>query len=277
MITTIRAATDQDAATLAALYGRSGLDNAPDTPAKIEIMIQTGNAFLVATDGRQLLGAVRFHDDEGIGWFDLLVSGRPWAGAELVRAVQRRCQDRGIRLVRVRCRDERMLEDYFGRLGYLPIGRSLDEVGHPQLLLERRLPLLTVREQRRADAKAIGELTGEDHWVFEQGARPGAFVASDGDTVIGFIQVADAGGGIAAFTVPRLEPAHRGRNIEVWMVSRASTYAETNGFHTAEMPADPSLDEVRKGLEDAFWLREHDRWRRIFFTPKSSEDDDWDD
>ncbi|MGE0599243.1 MAG: hypothetical protein AB7J35_07635 [Dehalococcoidia bacterium] len=273
MSTSIRAATDEDAAPLAALYVRSGLVDSPDTAPKFEVMIQTGHAFLVAESGGRMQGAVRYYDDEGIGWFDLLISARPWAGAELVRAVQRGCQDRGIRLVRTRCRDERILEDYFGRLGYLPIGRSVDEAGQPELLLERRLPLLTVREQRRGDAAAIGELTGEDPWVFEQGSRPGVFVASDGDKVIGLIQCSDAGGGLAAFTVPRLRADYRGRGIEVWMVTRAATYAETNGFHTAEMPFDPSLDAVRKGLEDGFWLREPDRWRRVFFTPNAEGDD----
>lgn len=272
----IRLATTDDAVSVAAMYAHSGLPGAPDTPAKFELMTQTGHAFLLAEFEGRATGAVRVHDDEGIGWFDLLVSSRPWAGAELVRAIQRGCQDRGIRLVRARCRDERILEDYFGRLGYLPIGRSQDEAGNPELLLERRLPLLTVREQRRTDAEAIGELTGEDPWVFEQGARPGVFVASDGDAVIGLIQCSDAGGGRAAFTAPMLNADYLGRNLEVWMVSRASIYAETNGFHTAEMPADASLESVRKGLEDAYWIREADTWRRIFFTPRHP-DDDWDD
>ncbi len=273
----IRSAVAEDAGTLAALYAESELADAPNTVAKFDVMTQTGHAFLVATLDEQTVGAVRFHDDEGIGWFDLLVSSRPWAGAELVRAVQRGCQDRGIRLVRLRCRDERILEDYFGRLGYLPIGRSLDEAGNPDLLLERRLPLLTVREQRRTDAEAIGEFTGEDPWVFEQGARPGVFVASDGDKVVGLIQCSDAGGGAVNFTAPKLRSEYRGRNLEAWMVARASTYAETNGYHTAEMPAEPSLDSVGKALEDAYWIREADRWRRVFFTPSRSEEDEWDD
>jgi hypothetical protein len=60
------------------------------------------------------------------------------------------------------------------------------------------------------------------------------------------------------------------------MVARASSYAETNGFHSAEMPRDFSLDAVAKGLEDAYWIREANLWRRVFFTPRRAEDD-WDD
>jgi hypothetical protein len=238
-------------------------------------LVQTGNAFLVAECDTGLDGAIRFWDEEGIGWFDLLVSSRPWAGAELVRAVERRCQDRGIRLLRSRCPDTAIMADYFGWLGHLPIGTAVDATGAPQLLLERRLPLLTVREQRRADADAIGRIAGHDPWVFEQGSLPGWFVAADGERVVGVVSCADSGRGLARISVPVLLDRYRGRGLDLWMVDRAAEYAETNGFHTAEMEAHPSLDPARKGLEDRYWLREGDLWRRVFFTPRADPEDDW--
>lgn len=268
-----RPATGEDAPAVAALYRRSGLPGAPADPGLFERMVQTGNAFLVAEADQAVHGAVRLWDDEGIGWFDFLVSGRPWAGLELVRAVERRCQDRGLRLVRAKCPENGLLPDYFARFGYLPIGRGTDDRGEPELLLERRLPLLTVREQRRTDAAAIGSLTGEDPWVFEQGARPGWFVAADGDRVVGVIQCAATRSGIARISEPLVLDAYRGRALEVWMVDRAALYAETNGFHTAEIDAAPPLERYRRELEDRYWQREGDTWRRVFFTPRASEDD----
>jgi hypothetical protein len=271
-----RLADADDAEPVADLYRASGIAGAPAAQGLVERMLQTGNAFLVADDDPYLDGAVRFREDEGIGWFDLLVSARPWAGAQLVRAVERRFQDRGLRLSRAHIPDIPVLAGYFARLGYLPIGRRTSDSGESELLLERRLPLLTVREQRRSDAAAIGELTGEDPWVFEQGARPGWFVASDGDRVVGVIQVADAGGGLARVRVPVLASGYSGRELELWMLDRAATYAETNGFHTAEVAADASLESVRKGLESRFWVRDGAAWRRIFFTPKPAGEADWD-
>jgi GNAT superfamily N-acetyltransferase len=269
-----RPADPDDAQQVAALYRASGLGDAPAAATLFLQLVQTGHAFLVAERGAELTGAVRTRDEEGIGWFDLLVSAEPWAGAGLVRAVERACQDRGIRLVRARCPDAFPLPDYFGRLGYLPIGRQVDEAGEPELLLERRLPLLTVREQRRSDAEAIGQLIDEDPWVFEQGARPGWFVASDGDRVVGVIQVADGGAGLARVRAPSLLPSYRGRNLELWMLDRAATYAETNGYHSAMVPADPNLDALRRGLEDRYWQREGDSWRRVFFVPRPAGEDD---
>lgn len=271
-----RLATAEDAATVAALYRRSGLADAPAAEALFQVMIQTGNAFLLAESGEVVAGAIRFRDEEGIGWFDLLVANRTWAGVELVRAVERLFQDHGLRLSRAYCPDEGILPDYFSKLGYLPIGRQTSADGRPQLLLERRLPLLTVREQRRSDATAIGELTGEDPWVFEQGARPGWFVAADGDRVVGVTQVADSGGGLARIRTPILAPGYAGRSLELWMLERATTYAETNGYHTAEVATHPTLEAVSKGMEDRYWVRDGNIWRRVFFTPKSPQDD-WDD
>jgi len=267
----IRPAEPDDALPLADLYTGAGLDASPSSGVEADLMIQTGNAFLLAEREGRLAGAVRYRDDEGIGWFDLLVSVRPWAGADLVRAVERGCQDRGIRLLRSYCPDFWLVQEYFARLGHLPIGTREGEI-----LLERRLPLLTVREQRRSDAEAIGKLTGEDPWVFEQGARPGWFVAADGDRVVGVIQAADGAGGAARISVPLLLPAYRGRSLEGWMLERAAQYAETNGYHSARMEHDPSLEPVKRALEDLYWQRQGDSWRRVFFIPRSPEDGDED-
>lgn len=267
-------ATSEDAEAIASLYRRSGLAGAPADAGLFERMVQTGHAFLVAEHDGTLLGAVRNGDEEGIAWFDLLVSARAWMGAELVRAVERSAQDRGIRLVRAHCPDSGLLPGYFSWLGYRPIGRQAGESGEPGLLLERRLPLLTVREQRRSDAAAIEALTGEDAWVFEQGARPGWFVAADGDRVAGAIQCAGGSRGIARISEPWLAEAYRGRSLELWMVERAAMYAETNGYHTAEMEAVAELEPLRKGLEERYWVRDGQHWKRVFFTPPSGED--WD-
>jgi GNAT superfamily N-acetyltransferase len=275
---TFRIATTDDAAAAAALFARSGLAGAPASPAEFERMTQTGHAFLVAERDAALAGLVRFHDDEGITWFDLLVSGVPGAGRALLHAVVRGAQDRGLRLARTRVPDHRPLPEYFSRAGFLPIGRETDaETGEPLLVVERRLPLLTVREQRRADAAAIAELTGEDPWVFEQGARPGWFVAADGDRVVGAIACRDGDGGVAAISEPVLRDDYRGRTLEVWMIERAALYAETNGYHTAGLPAAPSLERLRKELEDRFWYLDGQRYVRAFRTPPSQfEDEDWD-
>lgn len=267
-----RLAESDDAEAMADLYAASGLAGAPASAAEVELMLQTGHAFLVAEDGPYIDGAVRFHEDEGIGWFDLLVSARAWSGVELVRAVERYFQDRGLRLARAHINEHPPLTEYFARLGYLPIGRRTGDDGTPELLVERRLPLLTVREQRRSDAAAIGELTGEDPWVFEQGARPGWFVASDGDRVVGVTHVADAGGGLARIRPPVLAAGYEGRGLELWMLDRAATYAETNGYHTAEVSTGERLEGSRKGMEDRYWLRDGAVWRRVFFTPRSDDD-----
>lgn len=272
---TFRLATGDDGPTVAALYRDAGIPGAPTASGDFERLVQTGNSFLVAEAEGRIDGAVRSWDEEGIGWFEHLVSARPWAGAQLVRAVERGCQDRGIRLLRCRCPDVGIFGDYFGWLGHLPIGRGTDAAGEPELLLERRLPLLTVREQRRADAAAIGKVAGLDPWVFEQGALPGWFVAADGERVVGVVSCADAGHGLAQISPPRLVAGYGGRNLELWMIDRATDYAETNGFHTAEMGAAPGLQGVSKGLEDRYWVREGELWRRVFFTPRAEEDEEW--
>jgi hypothetical protein len=58
------------------------------------------------------------------------------------------------------------------------------------------------------------------------------------------------------------------------MLDRAATYAETNGYHSAMVPADPNLDALRRGLEDRYWQREGDSWRRVFFVPRPAGEDD---
>ena len=118
------------------------------------------------------------------------------------------------------------------------------------------MPLLTVREQRREDAALIGELTGEDPWIFEMNPRPGAFVAADGDSVVGFVQSREAGFGVALVTEPLLLPDYEGRGLDIWMVERAATHAETNGAHTVELMATRRMDKVGRVLEDRGWIRD---------------------
>ena len=229
----------------------------PPDAGSLSVRMQTGEAFLVAErDGGIAGGVRRVAEDDGISGFDLLASVEAGAGRALVRAIEARAQDGGLRLVRARLPDEPALANYFAALGYLPIGRAKERLGEREiavLTVERRLPLLTVREQRRSDAAAIGALTGEDPWVFEQGARPGWFVASDGDRVVGVVQARDAGGGLAEIREPVLESAYRGRGLDVWMAERAAYYAETNGFHTAELPLTPTTEPLRPGLEERGW------------------------
>jgi GNAT superfamily N-acetyltransferase len=286
---TVRPVDPEDAAEVARLYAcavsnprrealRRALAGAPTTPPEFELMIQTGSAFTVAERDGRLAGAVRWRDEDGIAWFDLLAADVAWAGRTLTRAMEMGAQDRGMRLIRCRAPEDSKLPDAFQRWGYLGVARTSVEVEGEQvsmLVLEKRLPLLTVREQRRSDAAAIGELTGEDPWVFEQGARPGWFVASDGDSVIGVVSVGDAGAGTATIGVPILRGEYRGRGIEVWMVERCATYAETNGYHTAELALTEETDSQRRLLEDRFWQREPPQYVKRFAANQRSEDDEF--
>jgi GNAT superfamily N-acetyltransferase len=284
---TIRAASPDDAAAVAGLYrtaaskpeGRDALPGAPTTPQAFDLMSQTGSAFTVAERDGEVVGAVRWHDDEGIGWFDLLAATATPAGRLLARAMEMGAQDRGLRLLRARVPEDSRLPDAFLRWGYLTISRQREDVSGAavsMLAVEKRLPLLTVREQRRSDAAAIGELTGDDPWVFEQGARPGWFVTSDGDRVGGLISVRDAGNATASIAEPLLREEYRGRGIEVWMLERCATYAETNGYHTAEVPLTPLTDALRKPLEDRFWQREPPLFVKRFAANRRTDDeDDW--
>ncbi|MBI2766758.1 MAG: hypothetical protein HYX53_12735 [Chloroflexi bacterium] len=260
--------TDDDAPASAKVVGAAfgdELDSFPEVETSLRtglaVLAQTGSRVLVAERGGAIVGVVRWWDEEGIGWLDLLAAAAPGAGRALIRAVEMGAQDAGLRLVRLRAPAGSVLQDMFERRGYRPIGHAAG-AGGTRVLMEKRLPLLTVREQRRADADAIGELTGEDPWVYTQGARPGVFVLADGERIAGFTAVRDAGGGLAALRVPVLRDEYRGRGIELWMAERAALYAETNGYHTIEVPADPSLEPLRRELEDRRWFREGDVYRR---------------
>ena len=271
----IRDAAAEDATALATLYRESGITDAPGDAATVARLVQTGHAFVVAISSRGVAGAVRVRDQDGICWFDLLATRRAGAGRQLVLAIGRAAQDRGLRLVRARVPDEWPLLEYFARLGFRPIGReAAAEGGAAVYTIERRLPLLTVREQRRGDAEAIGALTGEDPWPFTQGTRPGWFVAADGDRVVGVIACADGGGGLAQVSPPVLLDGYAGRGLDVWMAERAALYAQTNGYHTAEMPFDARTAGIRKPLEDRFWYLDGARFVRVLADRRSGDDED---
>ncbi len=265
----IRGADADDAQELAELLARAfARSNAsypePTLPSAeaLALRMQTGEAFLLAGREGRIAGTVRQREaGEGIGGFDLLASREAGAGRALVRAVEARAQDGGLRLVRARLPEETRLADYFAALGYLPVGRAREEYrGAPLAILtvERRLPLLTVREQRRGDATAIATLAGEDPWPFEQGSRPGWFVASDGDRVVGVIQARGAGSGQAAIREPVLAAGYEGRGLDAWMVERAAHYAGTHGAHTAELPLTERTAPLRRRLEERGWDIERD-------------------
>ncbi len=268
----LRPATADDAAEVAALYRRvfadvpasyPGLADAQD-PGRFSLLLQTGHAFVVAETGGRIVAAVRHQDDEGIATFDLIASELPRAGRELARRVDHLAQDRGIRLVRTRVPEASRLPDVFARWGYLPIARHKSDDGSTDLVLEKRVPLLTVRDQRRSDADAIGSIAKIDPWTFTQGVRPGWFVLADGDRVAGVISVSDGKGGMAAIMAPVILPAYEGRGLELWMLERAAGYAETNGYHSATVPATPALAIHDRALEDRRWFRDGDAYVRRF-------------
>jgi GNAT superfamily N-acetyltransferase len=235
-------------------------DDYPGSADALELgaarLAQTGNRLLVAEDLDGIAGVVRWRDEDGVGWLDLLVSGVTRAGRALVRAVEQTMQDRGIRFLRMRVPGDGPLAEYFGRMGYLPVAHEGGQ--RSQVVLEKRLPLLTVREQRRSDAAAIGALTGEDPWPFEQGVRPGWFVLADGERVVGAIAVRDPKTGVAEVCEPALDDAYRGRGLEVWMLERAAIYAETNGFHTIQVAATKAIDGYERDLEERRWFKDGD-------------------
>ncbi|MGE5597485.1 MAG: hypothetical protein ACM3S1_15775 [Hyphomicrobiales bacterium] len=100
--------------------------------------------------------------------------------------------------------------------------------------------------------------------MFEQGARPGWFVAADGDSVVGVIGMRDAGGGVAELREPVLLDQYRGRGLELWMIERVALYAGTNGYHTGRIPASGELSRLQRDLEDRRWFREGAEFVRHF-------------
>jgi hypothetical protein len=248
--------------------------------AGFALLLQTGHAFLVAEDEGVPAGVVRIHEDEGILWFDLLASCVPGAGRELARAVDRLAQDRGIRLVRTALPDTPPLTDVLQRWGYLPVARRKREIeGNivAELVLEKRVPLLTVREQRRTDADAIASLAGVDPWPLAQGARPGWFVLADGDRVAGVISVRTGRDGVAEIAAPVLARGYGGRGLELWMLERAATFAETNGAHTARTAVIPAFSARERELEFWQWFREDEEFVRRFRGRPLTEarEEDW--
>jgi GNAT superfamily N-acetyltransferase len=222
----------------------------------LSVLTQTGFNLLVARDGEGTVGGVvRTWDEEGIGWFDMLAAARAGAGYALLRAVERRAQDAGLRLVRLKVPETSPVVAAFQRWGYRPVSHTTSD-GSPLVVLEKRLPLLTVREQRREDAGVIAQLTGADPWPFEQGQRSGWFVAADGERVVGVVGVRDSGAGVASIQPPSLRDGYRGRGLELWMIARAVLHAETKGFHTATLAAEGWLRPFERDLEDAQWHRE---------------------
>jgi len=221
----------------------------------LAVLTQTGYNMLVATWRGHVVGIVRTWDEEGIGWFDMLASSRTGAGMALLRAVEQSAQDAGLRLARLRVPDGSSFADAFQRWGYLPVSHVA--AGSSRfLVMEKRLPLLTIREQRREDAEAIARLSGRDPWFFEQARRPGWFVVADGDRVAGIISVREADSGVAGVEPPVLLSEYQGRRLELWMIARAAMHAETKGFHTATLPATEDLRPFERDLEDAQWHRE---------------------
>ncbi|MGI8927201.1 MAG: hypothetical protein ACR2HN_11235 [Tepidiformaceae bacterium] len=259
----VRAALPEDAEAAAALLTRAfeGTQGWPEearglTADGFRVLLQTGSEFLVAEAAGALCGLVRRREEDGIGSFDLLASSRAGAGRALVRALEAAAQDRGFRLLRAESPDDGALPAMFQWWGYLPIGRRRH--GEASLvMIEKRLPLLTVREQRRADAAAIAGITGEDPWPYEQGQRPGVFVLADGDRVVGVVTVRDAGAGSAEVANPVLLEEYLGRALELWMIERGVTYAATRGFVAAQIQGSDVLDGLRRELEDRRWFPEH--------------------
>ncbi|MGD9933935.1 MAG: GNAT family N-acetyltransferase [Dehalococcoidia bacterium] len=221
------------------------------------VLTQTGSRVLVAEDAAGIAGVVRWWDDDGIAWFDLLTAAAVWAGLALLREVERSAQEHGLRLVRARIPEDAAMEGYFWRARYREVGRE-----GRQLLLERRLPLLTVRAQRRADAAGIAALTGADPWPFEQGARPGWFVLADGERVCGTAAVREVSPGMALVHSIELDATHRGRGIEVWLLERAAEWAETHGAFAVETEAAFIPAALERDLEDRGWFREGQRYVR---------------
>lgn len=275
----VRRASVEDATALAALTVDSGLGES-GAPFALDAAdagwiargLQTGQAMLVVERHGAVVAMARHGEDEGVAWFDLLASRRPGAGWTLVRTIEMAAQDGGLRLVRCRIPDAPDLEDYFGWLGYLPVARERTADDVALLVLERRLPLLTVREQRREDATTIAELTGRDPYPFELGHRPGWFIVADGDRVAGVAWVSDAGGGLGRAEPPVLLDRYRGRRLEPWIFERLAYHGAHAGFHTLVAARDEWLDAAARELEERGWHRLGDEYVRRLAPPPAAEE-----
>jgi len=240
----------------------------------LAMLAQTGHNLLVAEAGRRLSAVVRWRAEDGVATIDLLASGIPGAGRALLRGVERTLQENAVRYARLAAPEGTLLEDLFRRHGYTPVGRSQPAPGGPVMVtLERRLPLLTVREQRREDAEAIATLTGEDPWPFTQGRRPGWFVLADGDRVVGAVSVRENGRGLARVRTPALAPGYTGRALEVWMAERAALHAETDGALTVALDATPALEALRREFEERRWFLEGQTFVKHLGAPRTPGDD----
>ena len=233
----------------------------------VATLLQTGHAFLLAEHEGRLAGLVRWREREGVLWFDLLAAALPGAGRELVRALEQLAQDHGWRSVRSLVPEGSALEDLARWWGYFPVGGETPPGLATQVVYERRLPLLTVRAQRRSAAAAIAALTGEDPWPFEQGVRPGWFVLADGDRVAGAISGRVGRDGVAQIREPAVAATHLGRGLEVWMVGRVALWASTEGAHRAIVTATPALERYTRAFEDQRWQREGDVFAQQLTTP----------
>lgn len=263
----IRDAAPEDARAAAALYAASpSLFDAPKTESGFLRLIQTGDRFLVAEGESGPAGAIRLREDDGVAFFDLLVARVPGAGPALLKAAEQRMQDRGIRIARMEVAQESRLPRAFGWFGYLPVATRVD--GDAALVvLEKRLPLLTVREQRRSDAQEIGRIAGIDPWPFEQRPMPGWFVLADGERIRGVVSVRIAADGVAAIEPPALDDGYWGRGLEVWMLERAAAYAASGGGRTATTPDSNVPAESRLLLEERGWERQGNMWVKRLDVP----------
>lgn len=236
-------------------------------PERLAMLVQTGAAVLIAEGASGIAGAACWRDDDGSAWIEFAASVRPRAGRALVRTIERRAQDRGLRLARIAVIEGSRAEAAFAFWGYTPVARREGPV-RPLLVFERRLPLLTVREVRRTDAEALAALTGRDAWFFAELARPGWYAAADGERVVGAVWAErwEAGWRVGG---PVLLEEYRGRGLERWMLERAAQYAAVHGAHHIAVAASPLLAPLARELEDRGWRREGDVFVRdlIAFPP----------
>lgn len=223
------------------------------TESKVAIRLQTGHACLVAVDGETVVGAVEWWIAEDIASFELLCSVRAGAGRSLVTAVEILAQDEGARLSRCEAPAGDILEDYFSWLGYLPVASETRD-GTEWLTFERRLPLLTIREQRRSDAQDIAAMTGRDAYPFEMSPRRGCFVASDGEQFVGVAWLTGEGSE-GRVEGPWLLPAYEGRGLEQWFLRRLAYHARHGGYHTVRVGATDALVAIGRELEDLRYFR----------------------